>query len=114
MKWLDKWIEKQYLKKHMHERKVCEIKVTHVKPIDIDACVKFNLSNLPDLHEDDLYKALLNIMLPEIKHVMDVKSEVDYLRNSVTVYGRLQAYAESNRDGSLAWKRDLHNLWRNI
>lgn len=114
MKWLDKWIEKQYLKKHQCGQDGCEIKVKQVRPIDINAWVKVNLSNLSDLHEDDLYKALLNIMLPEIKHVMDVKSEVDYYRNSVTIYGRLQAYAESNSDGSLAWKRDLRSLWRNV
>ena len=82
MKWLDKWIEKQYLKKHQCGQDVCEIKVTQVKPIDMHACVEVSLFNLPDLHEDDLYKALLNIMLPEIKQVMDVKHEVDYYRNS--------------------------------
>ena len=114
MKWLDRWIEKQYFKKHMCEREVCEIKVTQVKPIDIDACVEVNLFNLPDLHEDDLYRALLNIMLPEIKQVMDVKSEVDYRRNSVTVYGRLQACAEPNRDCSLDWGRDFRNLLRQV
>ena len=114
LKWFDKWIEKQYLKKHMYEREFCEIKVTQVKPIDIHACVEVSLFNLPDLHEDDLYKALLNIMLPEIKQVMDVKSEVDYYRNSVTIYGRLQAYAEPNRDCSLVWERSLRDIWRNI
>ena len=100
MKWFDNWIEKQYLKKHKSELSqtipIVSIGVKHLEPRKLQACVDINMMDLEYVEEDTIYKQLLSVMLPQIKQVMDIKSEVDLRSMRAIIYGEIQAYAEHN------------------
>lgn len=113
MKWFDKWIENQYLKKHKQDVNqnipTVSIAVKHLEPRKIQACVDINMMDLDYVEEDTIYEQLLSVMLPQIKQVMDIKSEVDLRSMRATIHGEIQAYSEHR--AYYNWKERIKNHW---
>jgi len=103
MKWFDKWIEKQYLKKHPKSvepyidptiSNECIIKVQEMKPIDIHAVVKLDVHDLSRLSEPDIYMCLCKCMHDQLIRCMHIESQYDYRSRELHLHSKIMAYVD--------------------
>lgn len=93
MKWFDKWIDKQYLKRHPELNPRIPLKniieVREIKPIDVHAILELPERDLHHLSEDDIYMQILSHMLPYIKRYIEVRCEYLSKYNSVKAEAKM-------------------------
>ena len=103
MKWFDKWIEKQYLKKHPKKEEPCidptvtneyVIKVKELKPINIHAAAKLDVHDLSRLSESDIYICLCKCMHDQLIRCMHIECQYDYRSRELHIHGTIAAYVD--------------------
>ena len=103
MKWFDKWIEKQYLKKHPKKEEPCidptakneyVIRVKELKPVDIHADVKLYREDLDHISERDVYLCICKCMGDELMRCMHIDYQYDYASNKIYIHSTLSAYTD--------------------
>lgn len=115
MKWLDKQIEKMYLKKHPESKEPyvdptkneCRISVKMCKPVRISSTVRVGRHELENLKAQDVYKVLLKGIARELDQCISIESSCEFPSDDILITGTLYAYRKEDDETNNNWLAEI-------
>lgn len=115
MKWLDKLIEKMYLKKHPESKEPyvdptkneCRISVKMYEPIRISSTVRVGRHELENLKAQDIYEVLLKGITRELDQCINIESSSEFPSDDILITGTLYAYKKEDSETNNNWLAEI-------